>query len=284
VFSAKRISDHLQRIVDPLGVALYLCEGTERAALIDTGYGVRGLRAYVETLTSKPITILLTHGHVDHAPGAFEWGEAHLNERDLPTLEAHADMAYRIRLARMVNQELGITEESLVPRGDFQTLPLEDGASFELGGVTVEAYAIPGHTRGSMVMLVPEDRIAIFGDAIGPGTLLLEDFSAPISEYLEAMRSFKAAHEGRYDLVLRNHGTCESTSTVLDDVIEAAERILAGTDAKVELPGTAPDILPLGNPQRIACYSACVLAASESGMVRADGREGNINYREDKAC
>ena len=132
-------------------------------------------------------------------------------------------------------------------------------------------------------MLVPEDRIAVFGDAIGPGTLLFEDFSAPVSEYLAAMRVFKAAHEGRYDRVLRNHGTFESTPAVLDDAIEAAERILANTDGKVALPASAVDILPLGNPEGLVCYSACEIVPSGAGTARADGREGNINYREDKA-
>lgn len=282
MFRSERISAHLQRIYDPLGVALYLCGGTEGAALIDTGYGVCGLRAYVETLTSKPITILLTHGHVDHAPGAFEYGEAYLNEQDLPTLEAHADLAYRLRLASMANPELGVAARDLVPRGDFCVKPLDDGTVFDLGGVSVECYAMPGHTQGSMVMLVPEDRIAVFGDAIGPGTLAMEDFSAPVSEYLAAMSAFKAANEGRYDRALRNHGTCESTPAVLDDAIECAKRVLAGTDAKVPLPIEAANVFPHGNPDAIPCYSACELVPGEAGMVRADGREGNINYRLDK--
>ena len=49
---------------------MYLVEGTEKAALIDTGYGVGNLKGYIKTLTEKPLIVLITHGHLDHVAGA----------------------------------------------------------------------------------------------------------------------------------------------------------------------------------------------------------------------
>ena len=59
-----------------------LIEGKERAVLLDTGMGIGNIRAYVEQLSDKPITVYLTHAHGDHNYGDGWWEEAYLNEKD----------------------------------------------------------------------------------------------------------------------------------------------------------------------------------------------------------
>ena len=54
---------------------IYLLEGDEMAMLIDTGYGIGHLRDYVEKLTDKPVVVVNTHFHPDHAAGNDEWEE-----------------------------------------------------------------------------------------------------------------------------------------------------------------------------------------------------------------
>lgn len=83
-YTVIRIGVRMYRIVDPLGVAMYLVCGSRRAALLDTGCGVPGLAAVVRQITNLPVTVLLSHGHVDHAMGAGEFGSAHMNLMDLP--------------------------------------------------------------------------------------------------------------------------------------------------------------------------------------------------------
>ena len=43
--------------------SIFLLVGTERALLIDTGIGVGDLKAAVEKITDKPVTVVITHGH-----------------------------------------------------------------------------------------------------------------------------------------------------------------------------------------------------------------------------
>jgi len=43
--------------------------------------GVGHLKDLVSGLTDKPLTVLLTHGHVDHANGAPEFDTVLLNEQ-----------------------------------------------------------------------------------------------------------------------------------------------------------------------------------------------------------
>lgn len=69
-FSHVRISEHIIRIKDICGTFLYLVEGKDRACLIDTGDGYGDLGSYIRQLTDKPVFVILTHGHMDHASGA----------------------------------------------------------------------------------------------------------------------------------------------------------------------------------------------------------------------
>ena len=48
---------------------MYLLTGKEKALLIDTGFGTIPLKSICEELTVLPVTVALTHGHVDHIGG-----------------------------------------------------------------------------------------------------------------------------------------------------------------------------------------------------------------------
>ena len=46
---------------------LYIIEGDDKAVLIDAGTHIPGLDKIVAGITDKPVTLLLTHVHGDHA-------------------------------------------------------------------------------------------------------------------------------------------------------------------------------------------------------------------------
>lgn len=235
VFTWERVSAHLKRIITPCGVCMYLAEGAEKAALLDTGFGFGDLKGYVEQLTTKPYEVLLSHGHLDHAGGSVQFERVYLNERDWALEKWHNTRQRRIGDVTHGpgGMPAGVTEEDFLPSRTEPYLPIDEGDVFDLGGVTIVPIAVPGHTAGSLVFLIPEDRIALFGDACGEHTLLLFDESTPIAEYRAAllhMREF----EGQYDTVLRNHGNFTSPKQILADNIELCGDILAGTDAAVE--------------------------------------------------
>lgn len=66
-FKSEKINTAVTAIRSRSGEIMYLIEGLEKAILIDTCVGIKEFRNFVENLTRKPITVLITHGHMDHA-------------------------------------------------------------------------------------------------------------------------------------------------------------------------------------------------------------------------
>ena len=268
-FSKEILSDHLIRIVDPAGVCCYLLVGTQRACLLDTCSGVGDIRKYAEALTNKPLFVILTHGHFDHTGGAGLFDEVYMSPEDVPVLAQNVDMKFRVAEGnRMFRGTRSICEADLVPSITIPTKPIMDGDAFDIGGVTIRMVSVPGHTPGMMCPLIEEDRTIIFGDACGVSVFLFDEFSSTVSEYRNSLCRLKQ-YEEQYDWVYRNHGDFCSPKELLDNVIECCDLILTGQDDHVSVPGFKQ---PLFMAKKVG-----------PGMVREDGKQGNIIYSLDKA-
>lgn len=232
-FQTQQVTKHIRRLILPCGVCVYLVQGSQRAALLDTGFGIGDLRAEVERQTKTPYQVLVSHGHLDHAGGASQFGRVFLSQADFALEKRHNTWQRRYDeiLTGPGGPPEGFTPQQLCPDRIEPYAPLADGDVFELGGVQVEAIAVPGHTAGMMVFLIPEDRAAIFGDACGEMTLLSRQV---LPEYAAALRRLQKQQD-RFDLILRNHGTFCSDHRILNDNLELTEEILAGRDAAVPL-------------------------------------------------
>ncbi|MBQ1509238.1 MAG: MBL fold metallo-hydrolase, partial [Erysipelotrichaceae bacterium] len=167
-YQRETISDHITRITLPGDVFAYLAEGRDRAALIDTGFGIGSLKAYVEeVLQGKPYIVLLTHGHLDHAGGASEFEEVYMDPADLELARKHTEKQIR---KDFLKQE--VRDEDLAEPKKDGYLPLSDGQVFDLGGETLKIVSLHGHTRGSVGVLFEKERILLAGDACCSFTLL----------------------------------------------------------------------------------------------------------------
>ena len=274
-FTCQQLTKSIRRIRSTPDVCMYLVEGSNRAALLDTGNGVGDLKSYVEELLNgKPYDVILTHGHVDHASGADQFGDnVYLNPLDYELSLTHCSVEHRKNSFAHWREMFPGTMQEFEDDDFIQVRtrayhPLMDGQKFDLGGITLEAIHVPGHTQGMTMILIREERTVLFGDGCGVGVLLLADETSTVSEYLASLKRLKT-YESCYDVVLRQHGSCESPCSVLDNNIEVCEKILDGTADAME------DMFD-GKPCLIA------MAIDPKTRKRLDGKEGNIRYTPDK--
>ena len=273
-FKSKKISDNITRIYGATGECMYLAAGRDRALLVDTGTGIGDLKGYVAALTDKPLDIAITHGHVDHVQGVSQFGEYYLSRKDLFLLESNSDMSIRIGYARRMavparNPDLAdIQSDGFQPKAELEkSVDLTDGTVFDLGGLTAEFHALPGHTPGSMVVLFLEDRILLTGDACCVATLLNFEYSSSIESYRDDLLALREKLSGRYDRIVISHGGHEFGSELIDSVLECCDEIIARTDEAV--PMTGP-----GGRQGFNAHDMDFIHG------RKDGKPGNIVYSE----
>ena len=178
-------------IADVMGVCFTLLVGRERALLVDAGYGLEDTAAFVHTLTDKPMDILLTHGHHDHALGAMHFPSVWLFPEDDGVYRTYSQIAQRRRVADSAEAN-GIA----VDRERFLTAPMAATApppqSLDLGGMTAQIILCPGHTPGSAVVYIPERGRLITGDDWNPVTLCFFPEAMPVREYRENVRKLAA--------------------------------------------------------------------------------------------
>ena len=77
-----KINEHIYQIKDRMGVLMTLIIGTNRAMLIDTGYGIYNILEHVKTLTTLPLVVVNTHGHMDHSCGNYLFEEIYIHEKE----------------------------------------------------------------------------------------------------------------------------------------------------------------------------------------------------------
>ena len=268
-FRKEQVTEHIARIFGTGDACMYLIEGDRKCLLVDTAYGLGDLKGYIGSITGKPYEVYITHGHADHANGIGQFERVYMNPKDIELYRSRSDIAIRRNLLRRHMPEIDmIPEKEFIPAFSGTFMDTYEGQVFDLGNCTVEAYEAPGHTQGMMVLLVPEDRVCLFGDACGENTFLFRPEASTVAQYRDTLEKLIRL-EDRYDRILRQHGTCESPKSLTRENLRTAELILAGKD----------DHIPFEYDGFHAFFAH---AADTKTGKRTDGVSGNIVYSEDK--
>lgn len=209
------INGDIYRIDDAGESTCYLVTGETRALLIDTANGRENLADIVGELTDMPVTVVNTHGHIDHVYGNVYFSEAYMHPSDFKLHDAH----FRLPEAD------ALKKQGLKP---CRLLPLKDDEVFDLGGVTLETIPVPGHTPGSVALLCRKHRMLFTGDAIiGHLWMQLEE-SAGFGALKNALESLLERCGSAFDYILTGHGTGPEDAFVARNLLNGVTELLRG--------------------------------------------------------
>ncbi|MDD3919619.1 MAG: MBL fold metallo-hydrolase [Eubacteriales bacterium] len=210
-----KVQDHIWLLNENNEATGYLVVGEKQAAVIDTMNGYQDLRKTVRAITELPVIVINTHGHTDHVWGDGYFGEAYLNQADWVI----AEQGYK----KILYQYIKLRNQLK----DVRFTDIREGDCFDLGGVTLTAYSLPGHTPGGMCFLDREDRILFTGDGINRHCWMQLAEALPIATFVENLEALGAIRKD-YDYICHGHAAGLEEATLYDELLTAAKELCNG--------------------------------------------------------
>lgn len=236
-------------------VSSFLIVGKERALLFDTGYGVADLKQAVEEITKLPLYVVNSHGHFDHTVGNSSFpGPYYMHKADLEVYHRHNSPDSRrmgleavqkfqriLFFLHWIPKDLDVNAYlNGMPKDNF--LFVEEGHTFDLGGVTAEVVEIPGHTPGSIGLIVKEKRLFLASDGVNSNTWLFLPESQKLSVYQETLKKIQKLD---FDYLLTGHSLKLEPKANLQDYLAVAMNPDIENAAKLKPNEFAPGVMPL---------------------------------------
>jgi len=233
----KNISPNLIAITENLSpiwtYVMFLVLGEDAAALVDSGVGlIPNLPELIRSHSEKPLSVLITHSDPDHVGGAllFDEKQVFLPEQDLAAYANAISPLYRnsciTRMFSPGDPRLALGLETIVPTVPQIPTTFTHGHRFELGGSSLEAFHLPGHTKGSHCFINDNEGYALVGDAITKIPLVSFPRCTSLERYYLALREFHARTLGM--ALYCGHSVSPIHDPVVEDIIAGCEEILAG--------------------------------------------------------
>ncbi len=237
-FSVTRLEPGVTMIGEPLHAEdpkSFLVEGTERAALLDTGIGVGDIGEVIRDLTDLPVTVVTTHAHWDHVGGNRHFEEV------LAPAGAHVALAAGWTDERMARALAESERTGPLPAGtdiDHAGIPpqpatgtVAEGDLLELGGRTLEVLAAPGHCPELIVLLDRAHGILFGTDAVYAAGLYAQSDESDLPTYLATIRRL-AALVPDLRVVYSSHGTVPFAPELILEMERAMVAVMGGRRAE----------------------------------------------------
>lgn len=205
IFKYKEIVPGVWQVKDE-GLSYFtLIQGEKLAIVWDTGYGIRNTRSFVEKNISTPYIVLLSHGHPDHIMGSSRFEKAYLPEKDMDIVDYYTCSKYREKLICAMEDRIKNDSDACTLLMNAQ-LPVlyhvNPGDKYDMGGFHAEIVNLAGHSRGSIGLLLKEQRLLLSGDALNPYLWIFNEGACRLEEVLN---NLKAAAELPFDRFLGGH-------------------------------------------------------------------------------
>ena len=189
--------------IDQRGVRCFLFVGEEKALLVDCAFE-GDLKSYCETLTDKPIQVVITHADGDHTGCAGGFDKVYMHPAEFARYYEK-------------NSAAASTPAEALWEGDV----------IDLGGWRFEVVLIPGHTPGGIALLEREKRFLIGGDTIQSGAIFMFGDGRNMPAFLASMEKLQKMR-GDFDKIYASHHNLIEKPEVIDDLESFARDVLAG--------------------------------------------------------
>lgn len=225
-FEVEWVDADLVKVTEPhlsglVSANLWWVRGAHHDVVVDTGLGVASLRTHVPELFDHDSMAVVTHTHLDHVGGAYEFPRVAVHEAEVGAVAAPepASLHPPTELALLGLEvppgtelppsllralpEPGYDPDTYAVRPAEVTRVLAEGDLIDLGGTVLRVLHLPGHSPGSIVLLDEERRRIFTGDVVYDDELLDQMRGTDIPAYVESMRRLL---ELDVDVVHPGHG------------------------------------------------------------------------------
>lgn len=132
-------------------------EGTHEAIVVDPGDEIEKIIEILDRHGLKVKAIAVTHAHIDHVAGAHKLrslsgAPVYMNENDRQLLDMLDVQAAWLGMKPSPCTEVDVTAG--------------DGTVLHLGEAEFQVIHTPGHTQGSLCLLIPSEQKLIAGDTL----------------------------------------------------------------------------------------------------------------------
>ena len=186
---------------------MWLISGRDRDLLVDSGMGIKPLKAEITRLRERPVVNICTHCHFDHVGCSHEFDErlGHGLDADV---HAHPDLD-RTCARDWIKGELltalpheGYSLESYSVTPAPLTGHVDDGDVLDVGDRSFRVLHLPGHAPGSIALYETATKTLFSGDVIYDGQLIDNAWHSNAVDY---RRSLARLRELPVDTVHAGH-------------------------------------------------------------------------------
>ncbi len=207
---------------------MYLILGDKKAALIDTGFGFGKLCPLIEETTSLPLTVICLQGQNQHVLGCDQFSDIYMSEEDCylcrknDTKESRKDQI-QMASSRIKGFEDMVDTDEYVERSfaNCRFHSIEDGDLFDLGGISLIPYRVPGQTKGSLALYCPEKKALFSGASVLKNHRFVYGQSAETAgDPLDFIRALEQLETLKIDTVWPSNGDTPLGKEAITDMKE----------------------------------------------------------------
>lgn len=231
-FTTRKLAPGVWVLQEPIGrvapafdvsvVNIYLVEGRDRAAVIDSGMGLVDVAAACRALTDRPLINLCTHSHWDHVGGSHGFTERLIHPLEAPRLEQSYDVGTLTHI-----------------KASPATGELTDGATVDLGGRHLKVLHTPGHSPGHVSLLDSETGYLFCADTCYAGTMWIQTQDADVTAW---RRSLERLLTTDFTLLCGGHEEPLQDRALVEQVLQGLD-LAQGASSRAEPFPSQPGVL-----------------------------------------